>query len=213
MKRFIPLEFLLIIHSSVAIDKKKALIFGVAGQDGSYLTEFLLEKGYKVYGVKRYHSSGKLCFVDQLQKKLSHQENNDLVLHWGDVTDYSSVFKLVSEIKPDEIYNLAAQSHVQVSFEVPEYTADCDGLGTLRILEAIRQSGLSRVTRYYQASTSKFLQSTSGAGQDEAVLFSPNSPYATSKLYAFWITKHYREAYNIFACNGVFFNHESERRP
>lgn len=215
MKRFIFLALSLSVIGLVAdtANPKKALIFGIAGQDGSYLTEFLLTKGYEVHGVKRYHSSAAPCFVDYLQKELQKQGRKDLVLHWGDLTDYSSIFQLIKNIKPDEIYNLAAQTQVQVSFELPEYTSNCDALGTLRILEAIRQSGLTKVTRYYQASTSKFLGASETIGQEEPTIFSPNSPYATAKLYAFWTTKNYREAYNIFACNGVFFNHESERRP
>lgn len=215
MKRLISLALLvsMINPAMTANDKKRALIFGVAGQDGSYLVEFLLDNGYEVHGVKRYHSSVTPCFADYLQKDLQKQGRKDLVLHWGDLTDYSNIFQLIKNTRPDEIYNLAAQSHVQVSFGLPEYTANCNALGTLRILEAIRQAGLAKVTRFYQASTSELFGAVCDQMQSEQSRFYPLSPYATAKLFAFWTTKNYREAYGMFACNGILFNHESERRP
>ncbi len=190
---------------------KKALITGITGQDGSYLAEFLLEKGYKVHGVKRRASSFNTqridhIYQDQLLKK------NQLKLHYGDLTDSSSLTRIIRDIEPDEIYNLGAQSHVAVSFEAPEYTADVDAIGTLRILEAIRFLGLEKKTRFYQASTSELYGLVQETPQKESTSFYPRSPYAVAKLYAYWICINYREAYGIFACNGILFNHESPRR-
>jgi GDPmannose 4,6-dehydratase len=194
---------------------KRALITGVTGQDGSYLAEFLLEKGYEVHGIIRRSSSYN---QERLEDILSEEEANALVnndnfhLHYGDITDTSNVIRLISEIKPDEIYNLAAQSHVRVSFEMPEYTADVDGVGTLRILEAVRILGLTEKTRIYQASTSELFGKVQEVPQKETTPFYPRSPYGVAKIYGFWITKNYRESYNMFAVNGILFNHESERR-
>lgn len=186
--------------------KKVALITGVTGQDGSYLAEFLLEKGYKVYGIVRRSSIEK-------QDRIAHlKESEDFFLFYGDLTDSISLVKIVNQIKPDEVYNLAAQSHVQVSFEVPEYTANTDATGALRILEAIRISGLEKSCRFYQASTSELFGKVQEVPQKETTPFYPYSPYAVAKQYAFWIVKNYREAYGIFAVNGILFNHESERR-
>lgn len=185
---------------------KKALITGITGQDGSYLSEFLLEKGYEVHGIVRRSSIDKKERIEHLM-----QENN-FYLHYGDMTDSISLVKLVTELKPDEIYNLAAQSHVKVSFEVPEYTADADAVGTLRMLEAIRMAGLEKTCRFYQASTSELYGKVQEIPQKETTPFYPYSPYAAAKQYAFWIVKNYREAYGMFAVNGILFNHESERR-
>ncbi len=193
---------------------KKALITGVTGQDGSYLAEFLLEKGYEVHGIIRRSSSYNMDRIERLVNEeiegLNNQEN--FHLHYGDITDTSNVIRLISEIRPDEIYNLGAQSHVKVSFDVPEYTADVDGVGTLRILEAVRILGLTETTRIYQASTSELYGKVQEVPQKETTPFYPRSPYGVAKIYGFWITKNYRESYNMFAVNGILFNHESERR-
>ncbi|HDR7631640.1 TPA: GDP-mannose 4,6-dehydratase [Bacillus mycoides] len=193
---------------------KKALITGVTGQDGSYLAEFLLEKGYEVHGIIRRSSSYNLDRIESLVNEeiegLNNKEN--FHLHYGDITDTSNVIRLISEIRPDEIYNLGAQSHVKVSFDVPEYTADVDGVGTLRILEAVRILGLTEKTRIYQASTSELYGKVQEVPQKETTPFYPRSPYGVAKIYGFWITKNYRESYNMFAVNGILFNHESERR-
>ena len=191
--------------------KKKALITGITGQDGSYLAELLLEKGYEVHGIKRRSSSFNTQRIDHLYEG-SHADNKRLHLHYGDLTDSANISRLVSDIRPDEIYNLGAQSHVAVSFEAPEYTADVDALGTLRLLEAIRFCGLEKETRFYQASTSELYGQVQDIPQTEKTPFYPRSPYAVAKLYAFWICINYREAYGLFACNGILFNHESPRR-
>jgi GDPmannose 4,6-dehydratase len=191
--------------------KKVALITGVTGQDGSYLAEFLLEKGYIVHGIKRRASSFNTQRVDHIYQD-SHIENTNFKLHYGDLTDTSNLVRIVQETQPDEIYNLGAQSHVAVSFESPEYTADVDGMGTLRILEAIRILGLEKKTRFYQASTSELYGLVQETPQKETTPFYPRSPYAVAKMYAYWITVNYREAYGIYACNGILFNHESPRR-
>lgn len=192
------------------MSKKKALITGITGQDGSYLTEFLLEKGYEVHGIIRRASSFNTNRIDHLFED-PQIGNKKLFLHHGDMTDSSNLNRIIEKVCPDEIYNLAAQSHVQVSFEVPEYTAETDAIGTLRILDAIREVGLN--TRFYQASTSELYGGMPGtAPQSESTPFYPRSPYAVAKLYAYWIIVNYREAYNIFACNGILFNHESPRR-
>jgi GDPmannose 4,6-dehydratase len=191
--------------------KKIALITGITGQDGSYLAEFLLEKGYIVHGIKRRSSSFNTQRIDHIYEDL-HNKNSSLILHYGDLTDSSNLIRIIQETKPDEIYNLAAQSHVAVSFESPEYTADVDAIGTLRILEAIRILGLESKTRFYQASSSELYGLVQAIPQNESTPFYPRSPYAVSKLYAYWITVNYREAYNIYACNGILFNHESPRR-
>jgi len=190
---------------------KKALITGVTGQDGSYLSEFLLKKGYEVHGIKRRSSSFNTGRVDHLYQD-PHDENPNFLLHYGDLTDSTNIFNLVQKIKPDEIYNLGAQSHVAVSFESPEYTANSDALGTLRILEAIRSSSMTKKTKFYQASTSELFGKVQEIPQNELTSFYPRSPYAAAKLYAYWITINYREAYGIYACNGILFNHESPRR-
>ena len=185
---------------------KTALITGITGQDGSYLSEFLLEKGYQVHGIVRRSS------VDR-KERIEHLEGNpNFHIHYGDMTDSISLVKIVTAVKPDEIYNLAAQSHVKVSFEVPEYTADADAVGTLRMLEAIRMAGLEKTCKFYQASTSELFGKVQEIPQSETTPFYPYSPYAAAKQYAFWIVRNYREAYNIFASNGILFNHESERR-
>lgn len=193
---------------------KKALITGVTGQDGSYLAEFLLEKGYEVHGIIRRSSSYNMDRVEQLVNEEVEGLNNskNFHLHYGDITDTSNVIRLISDIRPDEIYNLGAQSHVKVSFDVPEYTADVDGVGTLRILEAVRILGLTDTTRIYQASTSELFGKVQEVPQKETTPFYPRSPYGVAKIYGFWITKNYRESYNMFAVNGILFNHESERR-
>uniref|UniRef100_UPI004047E016 GDP-mannose 4,6-dehydratase n=1 Tax=Yoonia sp. TaxID=2212373 RepID=UPI004047E016 len=191
--------------------KKIALITGITGQDGSYLAEFLLEKGYEVHGIRRRSSSFNTGRIDHLYTD-PHEENVKLTLHYGDLTDSSSLLRIIQEVQPAEIYNLAAQSHVGVSFEQPEYTAESDGLGTLRLLEAIRILGLQRTCKIYQASTSELYGLVQQTPQNEKTPFYPRSPYAVAKLYAYWITINYREAYGIFACNGILFNHESPRR-
>ena len=191
--------------------KKKALIFGITGQDGSYLAEFLLKKGYIVHGVKRRSSSINTNRIDHIYQD-PHERNRKFILHYGDITDSTSVSKIINLIKPDEIYNLAAQSHVSVSFEVPEYTANADGLGTLRILEAIKFHNLVKKTKFYQAGTSEMYGKVQEVPLNEKTNFYPLSPYGVAKLYAHWITKNYREAYKIFASNGILFNHESPRR-
>jgi len=190
---------------------KKALITGVTGQDGSYLVEFLLQKGYEVHGIKRRTSLFNTGRIDHLYQG-PHEANRRFVLHHGDLTDSSSLIHVIEKVKPDEIYNLAAQSHVAVSFEEPEYTANSDALGTLRILEAIRILGLAGKTRYYQASTSELYGLVQETPQTESTPFYPRSPYAVAKLYSYWIVVNYREAYNMYACNGILFNHESPRR-
>ncbi len=190
---------------------KKALITGITGQDGSYLAELLLEKGYEVHGMKRRASSFNSSRIDHLYQDV-HNTNAKFKLHYGDLTDSSNIIRLLQEIQPDEVYNLAAQSHVKVSFDCPEYTANADGLGTLRILEAIRILGLEKKTKFYQASTSELYGLVQETPQKETTPFYPRSPYACAKLYAYWITVNYREGYNIFASNGILFNHESPRR-
>lgn len=190
---------------------KKALITGITGQDGSYLAEFLLEKGYEVHGIKRRASSFNTQRVDHIYKD-PHIKDSHFKLHYGDLTDSSNLTRILQEVQPDEVYNLGAQSHVAVSFESPEYTADVDGMGSLRILEAIRLLGLQNKTRFYQASTSELYGLVQEIPQKETTPFYPRSPYAVAKLYAYWITVNYREAYNMYACNGILFNHESPRR-
>jgi GDPmannose 4,6-dehydratase len=191
--------------------KKIALIFGITGQDGSYLAEFLLKKKYIVHGVKRRSSSINTGRIDHIYQD-PHVKKRTFILHYGDITDSLSVTRLINQIKPDEIYNLAAQSHVHVSFESPEYTANADALGALRILEAIRFNKLEKKTKFYQAGTSELYGRNEKIPQNEKTIFHPASPYAVAKLYAHWITINYREAYKIFACNGILFNHESPRR-
>ena len=191
--------------------QKVALITGITGQDGSYLTEFLLEKGYMVHGIKRRASSLNTQRVDHIYQD-PHIENANFKLHYGDLSDTSNLIRIVQETQPDEIYNLGAQSHVAVSFESPEYTADVDAIGTLRLLEAIRILGLEKKTRFYQASTSELYGLVQEIPQKETTPFYPRSPYAAAKMYAYWITVNYREAYGIYACNGILFNHESPRR-
>jgi GDPmannose 4,6-dehydratase len=190
---------------------KKALITGITGQDGSYLAEFLLDKGYEVHGIKRRASSFNTQRVDHLYQD-PHEQHSRFHLHYGDLTDAGNLTRIVKDVAPDELYNLGAQSHVAVSFEEPEYTAEVDGLGTLRLLEAIRFLGLERKTRFYQASTSELYGLAQETPQTEATPFYPRSPYAAAKLYAYWITVNYREAYGLYACNGILFNHESPRR-
>ena len=190
---------------------KKALITGITGQDGSYLAEFLLEKGYEVHGIKRRASSFNTQRVDHIYQD-PHIENTRFHLHYGDLTDTSNLTRLLSEIQPDEVYNLGAQSHVAVSFESPEYTADVDAIGTLRLLEAIRFLGLEKKTKFYQASTSELYGEVQEIPQKETTPFYPRSPYAVAKMYAYWITVNYRESYGMYACNGILFNHESPRR-
>ncbi len=190
---------------------KKALITGITGQDGAYLAEFLLEKGYEVHGIKRRSSSFNTDRIDHLYQD-PHESKQRFFLHYGDLADSMSLVRIIQHIQPDEIYNLGAQSHVAVSFESPEYTADTVGLGALRILEAIRILGLEKKTRYYQASTSELYGEVQETPQTEATSFYPRSPYAAAKLYAYWITINYREAYDIYACNGILFNHESPIR-
>jgi len=193
------------------MSKKVALITGITGQDGSYLAEFLLNKGYEVHGIKRRTSLFNTKRIDHLYKD-PHEEDVNFFLHYGDMTDSMNLTRIIKEVKPDEIYNLAAQSHVAVSFEEPEYTANADGIGTLRILEAVRLLGLTDKTKIYQASTSELYGLVQEVPQNEKTPFYPRSPYAVAKLYAYWITVNYREAYNMFACNGILFNHESPRR-
>ncbi len=190
---------------------KRALITGVTGQDGAYLAELLLLKGYEVHGIKRRTSMFNTNRIDHLYED-PHQTGRRFMLHYGDLTDSSNLIRIVQEVKPDEIYNLGAQSHVQVSFEEPEYTANADALGTLRLLEAIRIAGLEKVSRFYQASTSELYGLVQEVPQRETTPFYPRSPYAVAKLYAYWITVNYREAYGIYACNGILFNHESPQR-
>ena len=190
---------------------KRALITGVTGQDGAYLAEFLLDKGYEVHGIKRRTSLFNTDRIDHLYQD-PHEKNRKFVLHHGDMTDSSSLIRIIQQVQPDEIYNLAAQSHVAVSFEEPEYTADSDGIGALRVLEAIRILGLEKKTRFYQASTSELYGEVQETPQTETTPFYPRSPYGVAKLYAYWITVNYREAYGIYACNGILFNHESPKR-
>lgn len=190
---------------------KKALITGITGQDGAYLAELLLEKGYEVHGLKRRSSLFNTDRIDHLYQD-PHESDRRFILHYGDLTDSTSLIRIMQEVQPDEVYNLAAQSHVAVSFESPEYTANSDALGTLRILEAIRILGLEEKTRFYQASTSELYGKVQEIPQTEATPFYPRSPYAVAKLYAYWITVNYREAYGIYACNGILFNHESPIR-
>ncbi|MDR1631601.1 MAG: GDP-mannose 4,6-dehydratase [Dysgonamonadaceae bacterium] len=190
---------------------KVALLTGVTGQDGAYLSEFLVKKGYTVHGIKRRASLFNTDRIDHLYQD-PHQENRNLILHYGDMTDSMNITRIIGDIQPDEIYNLAAQSHVKVSFDTPEYTANVDGLGTLRVLEAVRLLGLTNKTRIYQASTSELYGLVQEIPQKETTPFYPRSPYAVAKMYAYWITVNYREAYNMFACNGILFNHESPLR-
>ncbi len=190
---------------------KKALITGITGQDGSYLAEFLLEKGYEVHGIKRRASLFNTQRIDHIYED-PHVENSRFRLHYGDLADSSNLTRIISEVQPDEVYNLGAQSHVAVSFEAPEYTADVDAIGTLRLLEAIRFLGLEKKTRFYQASTSELYGLVQEIPQKETTPFHPRSPYAVAKMYAYWITVNYREAYGMYACNGILFNHESPRR-
>jgi len=190
---------------------KKALITGITGQDGAYLAELLIEKGYEVHGIKRRASLLNTDRVDHLYQD-PHENPRNFILHYGDMTDSSSLIRIVQQVKPDEIYNLAAQSHVAVSFEEPEYTADSDAIGTLRLLEAIRILGMTETTRFYQASTSELYGEVQEVPQRETTPFYPRSPYAAAKIYAYWVTVNYREAYGMYACNGILFNHESPRR-
>lgn len=192
-------------------ERKRALITGATGQDGAYLSEFLIEKGYEVHGIKRRASLFNTDRVDHLYKD-PHEKDVNFRLHYGDMTDSTNLIRIIQEVKPHEIYNLAAQSHVKVSFETPEYTANSDALGTLRILEALRILGMERDTRFYQASTSEMYGAVQEVPQNENTPFYPRSPYGVAKLYGYWITKNYREAYGIFACNGILFNHESPMR-
>ncbi|KAA1166112.1 GDP-mannose 4,6-dehydratase [Pseudoalteromonas fuliginea] len=190
---------------------KVALITGVTGQDGSYLAEFLLEKGYEVHGIKRRASSFNTERVDHIYQDI-HEKSPKFFLHYGDLTDTSNLTRILKEVQPDEVYNLGAQSHVAVSFEAPEYTADVDAMGTLRLLEAIRFLGLEKKTKFYQASTSELYGEVQEIPQKETTPFHPRSPYAVAKMYAYWITVNYRESYGMYACNGILFNHESPRR-
>ncbi|HJZ24309.1 MAG TPA: GDP-mannose 4,6-dehydratase [Candidatus Babeliales bacterium] len=199
-----------LLSNSTRTIVKRALIFGVTGQDGSYLAELLLEKGYEVHGVKRRSSTFNTQNIDHLYRDTHYKTN--FFLHYGDVTDTANLTSLIFKIQPDEIYNLAAQSHVKVSFELPEYTGKVDALGTLGILEAIRSLGLTSKTKFYQASTSELFGKVQETPQKETTPFYPRSPYGVAKLYGYWIVVNYREAYNIFACNGILFNHESPRR-
>ncbi len=191
--------------------KKRALITGITGQDGSYLAELLLEKNYEVHGLKRRSSNFNTQRIDHLYQD-PHKKELNLILHYGDLTDSSNIIRIIDKVSPHEIYNLGAQSHVAVSFESPEYTANCDALGALRILDAVRLLNLAKKTKIYQASTSELFGLTNKSAQNEKTPFYPRSPYAAAKLYAYWITINYREAYNLFACNGILFNHESKRR-
>ena len=192
-------------------EKKVALITGITGQDGSYLAEYLLDKGYEVHGIKRRASSFNTQRIDHIFQD-PHKKNTNLFLHYGDLSDSSNLTRIIKETQPDEVYNLAAQSHVAVSFESPEYTADIDAMGALRLLEAIRFLGLEKKTRFYQASTSELYGEVQEIPQTETTPFYPRSPYAVAKMYAYWITVNYRESYNMYACNGILFNHESPRR-
>ena len=191
--------------------KKRALITGITGQDGAYLAEFLIKKGYEVHGIKRRSSLFNTDRIDHLYQD-PHEKERNLILHHGDLTDSSSLVRIIEKVQPDELYNLAAQSHVAVSFEEPEYTANSDALGTLRVLEAIRILGLTKKTKFYQASTSELYGMVQEVPQNEKTPFYPRSPYAVAKLYSYWITVNYREAYGIYACNGILFNHESPVR-
>lgn len=202
---------MVLVKVKVNIEMKVALITGVTGQDGAYLSEFLLKKGYTVHGLKRRSSLFNTDRIDHLYQD-PHVDNQKFILHYGDMTDSTNLTRLVKEIQPDEIYNLAAMSHVRVSFEMPEYVADTDGLGTLRLLEAIRLLGLENKTRIYQASTSELYGKVQEVPQTETTPFYPRSPYAVAKMYAYWITVNYREAYGMYACNGILFNHESPLR-
>lgn len=193
------------------MQRKRALITGITGQDGAYLAELLLSKGYEVHGVKRRASSFNTSRIDHLIKDI-HEENLSFFLHYGDMTDSTNLIRIIQETKPDEIYNLAAQSHVKVSFETPEYTANADGIGVLRILEAIRILGMEQKVKFYQASTSELYGKVIETPQNENTPFYPRSPYGIAKQYGFWITKNYREAYGVFGCNGILFNHESPLR-
>jgi GDPmannose 4,6-dehydratase len=190
---------------------KKALITGITGQDGAYLAEFLIEKGYEVHGIKRRASQFNTNRIDHLYED-PHKKDRRMILHYGDMSDASNLIRVLQEVQPDEVYNLAAQSHVQVSFETPEYTADVDAMGAMRILEGIRLLGLEKKTRFYQASTSELFGKVQEVPQSETTPFYPRSPYACAKLYAYWITVNYREAYGIYGCNGILFNHESPIR-
>ncbi|MGZ3851075.1 MAG: GDP-mannose 4,6-dehydratase, partial [Flavisolibacter sp.] len=190
---------------------KIALLTGVTGQDGAYLSEFLLKKGYVVHGIKRRSSLFNTDRIDHLYQD-PHEKNRNFILHYGDLTDSTNLIRIIQEVRPDEIYNLGAMSHVKVSFDTPEYTANTDGIGTLRILEAVRLLGLEKKTRIYQASTSELYGLVQEIPQKESTPFYPRSPYAVAKLYAYWITANYREAYNMYACNGILFNHESPLR-
>src|SRR5437879_10259269 len=190
---------------------KKALITGVTGQDGAYLTEFLLNKGYEVHGIKRRSSLFNTDRIDHLYQD-PHETNIKRTLHYGDLSDSTNLIRIIQQVQPDEIYNLGAMSHVKVSFDTPEYTANADGIGTLRLLEAIRILGLEKKTKIYQASTSELYGLVQAVPQSETTPFYPRSPYAVAKLYAYWITVNYREAYGIYACNGILFNHESPLR-
>lgn len=191
--------------------KKKALITGITGQDGAYLSEFLLEKGYEVHGIKRRASLFNTARIDHLYQD-PHEEDIRFILHYGDLSDSTNIIRIIQEVQPDEIYNLGAMSHVKVSFDAPEYAADVDGVGTLRILEAVRLLGLAEKTKIYQASTSELYGLVQEVPQSETTPFYPRSPYAVAKMYGYWITVNYREAYNMFACNGILFNHESPLR-
>src|SRR5437868_10222707 len=191
--------------------KKIALITGITGQDGAYLTELLLSKGYVVHGIKRRSSLFNTDRIDHLYQD-PHDDNKNLILHYGDLSDSTNLIRIIQQVQPDEIYNLAAMSHVKVSFDEPEYTANADGIGTLRLLEALRILGLEKKTRIYQASTSELYGKVQAVPQNETTPFYPRSPYGVAKMYAFWITVNYREAYNMFACNGILFNHESPLR-
>ncbi len=193
------------------MNKKIALITGITGQDGAYLAEFLLSKGYEVHGIKRRASSFNTDRIDHLYKD-PHEAGRRFILHYGDLTDSTNLIRIIQEVQPDEIYNLAAQSHVAVSFETPEYTANCDALGTLRLLEAIRILGLEKKTKFYQASTSELFGKVQEVPQSETTPFYPRSPYAVAKMYSYWICVNYREAYGIYACNGILFNHETPVR-
>jgi GDPmannose 4,6-dehydratase len=193
------------------MNKKKALITGITGQDGAYLSELLLEKGYEVHGIKRRASSFNTARIDHLYQD-PHEEELRFILHYGDLTDSTNIIRIIQEVQPDEIYNLGAMSHVKVSFDSPEYAADVDGVGTLRILEAVRLLGLTHKTKIYQASTSELYGLVQEVPQSEKTPFYPRSPYAVAKLYGYWITVNYREAYNMYACNGILFNHESPLR-
>ena len=201
----------MISKNNKKISNKTALITGVTGQDGSYLSEFLIEKGYTVHGIKRRSSSFNTSRIDHLYKD-PHEGNSKFILHYGDLTDSTNIISIIQNVNPDEIYNLGAQSHVAVSFESPEYTANCDALGTLRVLEAVRLLGLTKKTKIYQASTSELYGKIQEIPQRESTPFYPRSPYGVAKLYAYWITVNYREAYGMYACNGILFNHESPRR-